>query len=124
MLVRQNLKPEALPGLLTWLQLHKSEINCLQGHCGSPHMGAALSSLLATQQLKSVHLCLPTAAEVQILSLFTSVTVRTLRRPHALKHLDLSCLNIFTKLGGLTPLPGHLLQCTPDNSGSTDSFGA
>ncbi|KAL3162033.1 hypothetical protein ABBQ38_009104 [Trebouxia sp. C0009 RCD-2024] len=95
-LLRQNLRVQALPGLLVWLQRHNTDVRCLQDHCGGSYVCAALSSLHGTQQLTSVHLRFSTVVEVQILSVCTSVTVCTLLQPH--KHLNLYCLNNLPKL--------------------------
>ena len=117
LLLRHNLEPQALPGLLNWLQRHNSDISCLQGYCRGPYVAAALTFLLGSQQLTCVHLYKATAVEVRILSMCTSLTTCWL--VHPFQSLDVDCLKTLTKLGNM-PGVGH--ECAAHKS--TDLLNA
>ncbi|KAL3161966.1 hypothetical protein ABBQ38_009046 [Trebouxia sp. C0009 RCD-2024] len=97
--MRQNLKPQALPGLLTWLQRHSNDIGCLVAHCGDPYVNATLTHLTGTQKLTATHIHGATAPQVQILSMCASVNTCTLSRPP--QDLDVNCLKTLPKLTDL-----------------------
>ena len=97
MYLRENLVDQALPGLLTWLQRHNSDISFLQSRCSrGPCTDVALTSLVGTQKLRAVDLTSPTNSAMQILSVCSSLVACTLRRP--CPSLDLDSLERLQKL--------------------------